>query len=96
MPDLFGFKNPVNLQGTVVGEENSSPTIKFMKTIQTNLNEEVMFAQLDLNKKNELNEIRKKVSFLNESQIHVSYELVRNTKLYFHNTTFSGNAFLSF
>lgn len=55
-----------------------------------------MFAQLDLMKKNELNEIRKKVSFLNESQIHVSYELVRNNKLYFHNTTFSGNAFLSF
>lgn len=44
-----------------------------MNTIKTNLNDVVMFDQLDLDKKNELNEIRKKVSFINESQINVSY-----------------------
>ena len=55
-----------------------------------------MFNLLDIEKRNELNEIRKKVSFINESQINVSYELVRNNKLYFHNTTFSGNVFVSF
>lgn len=36
------------------------------------------------------------MSFINESQINVSYELIRNNKLYFHNTTFSGNVFVSF
>lgn len=55
-----------------------------------------MFNILDIDKRNYLNEIRKKVSFINESQLNVSYELMRNKKLYFHNTTFSGNVFVSF
>jgi len=73
IPDLFGFRSPINYQGQVVSRSNSlqdeDKSVKdgnIKRRIETNLNEEVNYNLLDVNKRNQLNEIRQKVNFINE------------------------------
>ena len=66
------------------------------RRFETNLNKEVDYNLLDVNKRNELNEGRRRVNYICESQIAMGNELVRNKKMFFHNVNFSGNSFVSF
>jgi hypothetical protein len=43
-----------------------------------------------------LQEIKKKVNFINQSEIVLITKFANNKNLLFHNTTFTGTAFVSF